>query len=298
VAVYATEIDELGTLSPPARGGVTVKVFISWSGEPSRTIARALSGWLESVIHHVDTWMSDEEIGSGQRWNDAIAKSLDETNFGIVCVTRDNQHAPWLIFEAGALAKSVKVARVVPLYVDLVSSDVTGPLAGFQGRSLDEAGMRRLVHDLSGASEKPMSRERLDEIFDAMWPILEVAVARASEHAPTNQAPRRSSEDMLAEVVQRLRRVERTLSAGVPSDLEAFRNWLVAHTPPGSEIMNSAFTATLNALADEELGLLTDEYLTKTAARRAAIERRVKRATIETPSEVVEQGSQQEDVVP
>jgi hypothetical protein len=56
-----------------------VKVFISWSGEPSRSIARALDGWLESVVQHVDAWMSDEEISIGARWNDAIAKSLEET---------------------------------------------------------------------------------------------------------------------------------------------------------------------------------------------------------------------------
>jgi hypothetical protein len=49
--------------------------------------------------------MSDEDIDSGARWNDSIAKSLDDTHFGIVCATRENQHAPWLIFEAGALAK-------------------------------------------------------------------------------------------------------------------------------------------------------------------------------------------------
>jgi TIR domain len=96
-----------------------VKGFISWSGEPSRSIARALDGWLESVVQHVDAWMSDADIGSGQRWNEAISKSLDETDFGIVCVTRANQHAPWLIFEAGALAKSVNEGRVVPLCIDL-----------------------------------------------------------------------------------------------------------------------------------------------------------------------------------
>jgi hypothetical protein len=122
-----------------------VKVFISWSGEPSRSIARALDGWLESVVQHVDAWMSDADIGSGQRWNEAISKSLDETDFGIVCVTRANQHAPWLIFEAGALAKSVNEGRVVPLCIDLKSAEVTGPLSGFQGRALDRDGVKRLV---------------------------------------------------------------------------------------------------------------------------------------------------------
>jgi hypothetical protein len=160
-----------------------VKVFISWSGELSRLIARALAGWLESVVQHVDTWMSDEEIDSGARWNDAIAKSLDETNFGIVCVTRKNQHTPWLNFEAGAIAKSVQVAKLVPLCIDLPPSDLIGPLSTFQARTLNKEGIRRLVHDVNKAAEKKIDQERLNGIFNAMWPILENAITQASGSA-------------------------------------------------------------------------------------------------------------------
>jgi hypothetical protein len=49
--------------------------------------------------------MSDNNIDGGARWNDALAKALEETDFGIVCVTCANQAAPWLNFEAGAVAK-------------------------------------------------------------------------------------------------------------------------------------------------------------------------------------------------
>jgi hypothetical protein len=183
-----------------------VKVFISWSGEPSRSIARALDRWLESVVQAVDVWMSDEEIGSGARWNDAIAKSLSETNFGIVCLTRENQHKPWLIFEAGALAKSVAAARVVPLCIDLSPAEVTGPLEAFQARELNEAGMRRLVHDLSAASENP---KELGAVFDAMWPQLEAAVTETINATPTDTEPRRSADDMLEELVERMRHMDR-----------------------------------------------------------------------------------------
>jgi TIR domain len=183
-----------------------VKVFISWSGEPSKSIARALDSWLEEVVQAVDAWMSDAEITSGARWNDAIAKSLSETNFGIVCVTRANQHAPWLIFEAGALAKSVETARVVPLCIDLSPAEVTGPLVAFQARELNEAGMRRLVHDLSASSENPKD---LGAVFDAMWPQLEAAVMEAINAAPPDTEPRRSAEAMLEELVERVRRLDR-----------------------------------------------------------------------------------------
>lgn len=37
-----------------------MRVFILWSGEPSRSIARRSNGWIESLVQHVDAWMSDE----------------------------------------------------------------------------------------------------------------------------------------------------------------------------------------------------------------------------------------------
>jgi hypothetical protein len=64
-----------------------VRVFISWSGEPSRSIARALATWLGGLVQAVEPWMSDEEIGSGKRWRDEIGVALDETDFGMVCLT-------------------------------------------------------------------------------------------------------------------------------------------------------------------------------------------------------------------
>ncbi len=185
-----------------------MKVFISWSGEPSQSIARALRDWLPSVAQHVVPWVSDEEIKSGTRWNDQVAKALEETDFGIVCVTGSSQHAPWLIFEAGALAKRLEVGRVVPLYIDILPSEVTGPLAAFQGQKLDELGMRRLVHDLMAVRKPPLPTERVDELFGAMWGTLESKINAALQHSPDPEPPQRSTKDMLEELVDRVRRLE------------------------------------------------------------------------------------------
>src|SRR5713226_3736020 len=108
-----------------------MKIFISWSGDTAKEIALALREFLPLVENAFQPWMSEEDIGKGARWSPAIAAGLDESRAGIVCITRDNLTAPWLLFEAGALAKTSN-AVLCPYLFRLQPTDVTGPLSQFQ----------------------------------------------------------------------------------------------------------------------------------------------------------------------
>ena len=44
------------------RRGTSVKVFISWSGERSKKIAKALKKWIKNVIQSVEPFVSSEDI--------------------------------------------------------------------------------------------------------------------------------------------------------------------------------------------------------------------------------------------
>jgi hypothetical protein len=195
-----------------------LKVFISWSGEPSRTIACELVSWLCRIVQAVEPWMSDEAIGSGKRWRVAIGDALNDTDFGIVCVTRINQHAPWLMFEAGALAKHLAFARVVPLCIDMETTDLSGPLSDWQARKLDRDGMKRVVSDINAATPKPLPRDALTNLFDLLWPEFEDVVTRAREAGLCPEHVPRSEREMLEELLERVRRVERNQPAA-PSHL-------------------------------------------------------------------------------
>src|SRR3712207_1416071 len=109
-----------------------MKVFISWSGPQSKAVAEALRVWLKLVIQSVEPFVSSQDIAKGDRGLRVIANELEETSFGIVCVTRENSLTPWINFEAGALSKTVGEGRVVPFLLDMPVSDLTGPLAQFQ----------------------------------------------------------------------------------------------------------------------------------------------------------------------
>jgi TIR domain len=162
-----------------------MRVFISWSGEPSRSVAVALHGWLPVMLKAVDPWMSAEDIRGGSRWFDVLAEALDDIDFGIVCVTRSNRRAPWLLFESGALAKRVGLARLVPLCIDFPVDKLTGPLGSFQGHRLDRDGVWRLVRDLYEVMREQYGRRAvmgindLWELFHVRWPNLEEAIEGA-----------------------------------------------------------------------------------------------------------------------
>lgn len=155
-----------------------MRVFISWSKEPSKSTALALGRWLGGLVQAVEPWVSDEDLLSGTRWREQIASALRETDFGVICLTRANQTNQWLMFEAGALAKGLN-SRIVPLYLDLDASDVTGPLADWTGRRADKEGIWRLVRDINAATPKPVADYSLSRLFERMWPDLEAELEAA-----------------------------------------------------------------------------------------------------------------------
>jgi len=154
-----------------------VKIFISWSGEKSQSVAQTLHDWLPLVIQSLEPFMSSEDIEAGRRWSAEVAGQLDATNFGLVCVTGENQAAPWLNFEAGALAKAMGESNVVPLLVDLKPTDLRNPLGQFQALAIDRAGITKVLQAINGAAKQPLAADVLDRLpSDAMHDALKRAV--------------------------------------------------------------------------------------------------------------------------
>jgi hypothetical protein len=84
-----------------------MEVFISWSGPRSGAVATALKGWLPLVVNALKPWLSSADIDKGARWGKEIAEHLQTAKAGIICLTPSNTRSDWLLFEAGALSKTV-----------------------------------------------------------------------------------------------------------------------------------------------------------------------------------------------
>ena len=137
-------------------------VFISWSGPRSGYVAEALRKWLPNVIQAVEPWMSKTDIDKGTNWALEIGRALERTSVGILCLTQENQLRPWISFEAGALAKTLETAYVIPYLIELPPRELIAPLSQFQYVEADEEGTRGLVAPLRGQQGQGPSRARMD----------------------------------------------------------------------------------------------------------------------------------------
>ncbi|HEX8289810.1 MAG TPA: hypothetical protein VF556_17645 [Pyrinomonadaceae bacterium] len=193
-----------------------MKIFISWSGERSGIIAKALSSWLPNVIQSIEIFYSPN-IEKGSRGGDEINATLAETSFGIICLTRDNLQNKWIHYEAGALAKiNNDKSRVWTLLNGLDYSDVVQPLAQFQHTVTEKEDVYRLVESINSHTDKPLSEVSLLNIFEKWWSDFEIEIKKAERvtvqtNEKGSQKPEniRDDREILNEILDLLRNQNR-----------------------------------------------------------------------------------------
>lgn len=200
-----------------------MNVFISWSGERSRAVATALKEWLPDVLQAVAAWMSEHDIDAGVRWSHRLTKMLEDSHVGVICLTRENQKAAWILFEAGALTKSLHESRLIPFLLDMSPHDVESPLAQFQAVQTDKAGTLKLLESINASCPDPLPADRLKRLFEKLWPDLSARIKKAAAlDSRRAEAPSRSDRDVLNEVLE----ISRSLAKS--GDLPTLAGWEVS----------------------------------------------------------------------
>ena len=206
-----------------------MKVFICWSGELSRGVAGILRAKLPCIIQTLDVFMSDRDLESGGRWGADLAAQLDDSSFGIMCLTPDNLRTPWIMFEAGALTKHSDGLACGLLLGGLEPSDVTEPLTLFQHQRFTEDGVGRLLRDINKRLPTPIEDGPLADIFGKFWPEIEAGYqAELVDNAGSAARAPRRPEDMLEELVNRVRAIERSVDRDrrtLAPDISHLRLW-------------------------------------------------------------------------
>ncbi|SRR6266404_328248 len=182
-----------------------MEIFISWSGSRSGAVARALHSWLPKIVNAFNPWLSSSDIEKGTRWTSDVAVRLEAAKAGIICLTPSNVHADWILFEAGALSKTLENTFVCPFLVGLEPSDIKGPLAQFQATRAIKEDVLKLVKTLNrGLGEYALQDNHIDEAFDVWWPKLETQLQKLPSDGGAVQ-PQRPERDILEEILSLVR---------------------------------------------------------------------------------------------
>jgi len=187
-------------LPDPGAAGGDMPVFVSWSGDRSGHVASALSVLLKATMPGVPAWTSQQDLDLGHPWHDTLRRVLDTSQYGILCLTPENLNAPWLLFEAGAISKSIEAAHVVPYLLNVKGADLAPPLSLFQGVAADEDGTWRLVKSVASTLARPLDEAGLRSAFDVHWPAFRdrIAPIRDERSAASARELQRAHERMQA----------------------------------------------------------------------------------------------------
>lgn len=203
-------------------------VFISWSGERSKRVGNLLKSWLPTVLQRCTPWISTD-ADRGAIWFSEISGQLSDTNVGIICLTKENMNAPWILFEAGALAKGLSQSRVCPLLIDLESRNISAPLSQFNCAKVTKSSILALLETLNRTLPgPPLQEDTLHRVFDRMWPDFDAAFNEIINDTTSVSSSKRSPTSMIPDIYDTVQRIEKLLASSrtienYPPRMESFR---------------------------------------------------------------------------
>lgn len=187
-------------------------IFISWSGDRAKAIADVLESWIPDVAPGAETWVSTGGIPKGAESDAKIQEMLDLTSTGIVVVNPENQFAPWLNYESGAIGAKAPRKAVWTLLDGMEPRDLQRPLSRFQATVLaDKSDVAKLVSEINKRNPIAGSADagRVSRWLDKAWPDL---VSRIEEiEVPAPAADRRDVADLVEEILEIARATSQTV---------------------------------------------------------------------------------------
>jgi hypothetical protein len=193
-----------------------MKIFISWSGELSQKIGETIKDWLPAVLQSVKPYFTPSDIEKGSRWSADIAKELEQSKIGIFIFTKENLDSQWMIFEAGAISKSLDASKVCPILFGIDNSDFKGPLTQFQTSQFSKVDIRKLLRTINNnLGEQKLDDKVLDEVFDMWYPRLETKILKILEDYNVENRSIRDDRELLEEILGIVRiTAKRTIPVG------------------------------------------------------------------------------------
>lgn len=167
-----------------------------------------LHDWLNLVIQSLEPWISSSDIERGSQWASRINEELEASTQGIFCLTAESKDAPWILFEAGSLAKGQATSRVYTLLVDVKASEITGPLVQFNHTRPIKSDMKLLMSNLNTRlGDKSLPEPILTRSFEIAWPKFEADFEQIMNETTANTPLKdaRPDKEILGEILELVR---------------------------------------------------------------------------------------------
>ena len=197
-----------------------MKTFLCWSGKKSKETAETFAEWLPQVIQAIEPWISTE-MDKGTRWTSEVADKLGECRIGIICLTRENMNARWILFEAGALSRD-KNTHVCTFLLDVKSTDIEQPLAQFQHTQFDKNDVRKLVQTinrkLKDVGEQSLKEKVLNRVFEKNWPELSDKLSEIKRSYSVLNEDTKTDREILEEMLENMKTLRETLMQEIQSE--------------------------------------------------------------------------------
>lgn len=218
-----------------------MKIFISWSGTLSKQIGEVFKDWLPGVLQNVKPYFTPSDIDKGSRWGSDISKELESSKIGIFIYTRDNLNSQWMLFEAGAISKTLGNSKVCPILFGLDNSDFKGPLTQFQTSQFDKHDFKKLVISINNSSpDVKLDDKILDNVFEMWWPKLENKISHILEKEKVDNGNLRDDRELIEEILELSRSTLKRVSLG-------------SHTKVGKKYDESRFLELVNEFVSSTL---------------------------------------------
>jgi hypothetical protein len=157
-----------------------MQLFVCWSGDRGRLLAEILKDHLTQIVRGLDVFVSTD-IPKGALWFEAVSDALQASGAGLICLTSDSLHSPWIHYEAGALARSFpgEQGRIYTYLVEVAPRDLTGPLSAYQSTAATPGDTRKLIESLIQSMPKAEQQETVgwEAAFEYHWPRLDEAIS-------------------------------------------------------------------------------------------------------------------------
>lgn len=161
-----------------------MKIFISWSQQDSKEIAKTLKTELSKFFNRkIEFWVSAMDINSGGVSANEIITALQDSDMIIVCLDSSNYNKPWIYFETGMVFgrkydnKLTGEATIVyPIIFDELNvSDFSNtPFSALQLMKFSKQSFHNMLLGINKYYKKLtaielLAEDTLNDFFEPLW---------------------------------------------------------------------------------------------------------------------------------